>query len=445
MFKNIKLSIKSFLPRTLLARSLLILILPVLFIQIIATYMFFDRHWNKMTTRLSFAVAGEIAVIANSIESDLPPQQLQNLLGYAARNLDMLIGFDPGASLVEETKKRRKDVWRSIMTDTLASELRLQMDRSFFILTDSKEKWVQVSIQLDNGVLSVLLAQRRLFSSSGYIFLLWMVGASIVLLTIAILFMRNQIRPIRKLAAAADRFGKGQDVGYFKPQGAKEVRQAAEAFIQMHSRIKRQIEQRTTMLAGVSHDLRTPLTRLKLQLAMLSDNSDVKAMKGDIAEMERMIVGYLDFVRGDGDEQEETVNLKSLIEKIIGAAKRQELQITGVADDVDLVLRPLAFERCLMNIVNNAGQYADHIWVSTIKSKKSVEIVIEDDGPGIAEDKYEEVFRPFYRVDASRNAATGGVGLGLPIAMDIVHAHGGKIKLGKSEKGGLRVTIKLPL
>jgi two-component system osmolarity sensor histidine kinase EnvZ len=441
-----ELSIKKFLPRTLLGRSLMILITPVLLIQVIATYVFFDRHWSKMTTRLAYSVAGEIALIASEIEHDPTAQSIENIIGYAARHLDLLVSFQPGAAIEKKDSKFQADAWKSHMANTLSKELEQSVSRPFFLTIDDDEKWVIVDVQMRDGVLSIILPQRRLFSSSGYIFLLWMIGSSIVLLSIAILFMRNQIRPILKLAAAAERFGKGRDVAYFKPEGAKEVRQAGEAFLDMHKRIKRQIEQRTTMLAGVSHDLRTPLTRLKLQLAMLGDNNDIKAMKGDISEMEKMIEGYLDFVRGEGDEQAEPASLKALIDKVVDSGRRQGLNIQStVPEEVMLMLRPMAFERCVMNIVTNAGQYGKHIWISTQLDGKYLNIVVEDDGPGIPQDQYEEVFRPFYRVDSSRNAATGGVGLGLPIAMEIVHGHGGKIWLEDSGYGGLRVIIRLPV
>lgn len=439
-------SLKKLLPRTLLGRSLMILITPILLIQMIATFIFFDRHWSKMTVRLAYSVAGETAMIASALESDPTPKNVQDIIGYASQHLDLLVGFQPGATIEKKSSNFQPDAWKSHMADTLRGQLEINLQRPFYLTIDDDEKWIVIDVQLSEGVLSVILPQRRLFSSSGYIFLLWMIGSSIILLAIAILFMRNQIRPIRKLAAAAERFGKGRDVAYFKPEGAKEVRQAGEAFLDMHKRIKRQIEQRTTMLAGVSHDLRTPLTRLKLQLAMLPASNEIGAMKGDIQEMEKMIGGYLDFVRGEGDEEAQPVSLSVLIEKIADAARRQGLSIeTGVPDEVKLMLRPQAFERCLMNIVTNAGQYGKHIWLSTALDGKYLNIVIEDDGPGVPQEQYEDVFRPFYRVDSSRNAATGGVGLGLPIAMEIVHGHGGKIWLEESSYGGLKVIIRLPV
>ena len=446
MSKRKGFSIKTFLPRTLFARSLLILITPVLLIQVITTFVFFDRHWSKMTMRLAYAVAGEITVISREIEQDPDQARLQHIIANAGKNLDLLVRFSPGESLSEKDRQRSGFVWAPILVRELSNELETTLKRPFRIDVDFRQKWIEVEAQLENGVLYVSLPQRRLFSASGYIFLLWMIGTSIVLLAVAILFMRNQIRPIHRLAVAAERFGKGRDVAAFKPQGATEVRQAAEAFIDMHRRIKRQIEQRTAMLAGVSHDLRTPLTRLKLQLAMLGNSPDVEAMKSDIQDMEKMIEGYLEFVRGEGDEQASFTSVAQLIEKVVAAAKRQGLKIISeVKQDANVMLRPMAFERCLNNLINNAGKYAAHSWISADVREQKLEIMIDDDGPGIPEDQYEDVFRPFYRVDSSRNAATGGVGLGLPIAMDIVHAHGGKIWLEKSPRGGLRVIIRIPV
>lgn len=446
MSKRKGFSIKTFLPRTLFARSLLILITPVLLIQVITTFVFFDRHWSKMTMRLAYAVAGEITIIAREIEQGPDQSRLQQIIGNAGKNLDLLVRFDPGERLAEKNNRRPGFVWEPIIVKELSNELQATLGKPFTVDVDFRQKWIKVAAQLDNGVLYVSLPQRRLFSASGYIFLLWMIGTSIVLLAVAILFMRNQIRPIHRLAVAAERFGKGRDVGSFKPQGAAEVRQAAEAFLDMHRRIKRQIEQRTAMLAGVSHDLRTPLTRLKLQLAMLGNNPDVEAMKSDIQDMEKMIEGYLEFVRGEGDEQASFTSVAQLIEKVVTAARRQGLEIAReIGRDANVMLRPMAIERCLNNLINNAGKYATHSWISADVSEQTLEIVIDDNGPGIPENQYEDVFRPFYRVDSSRNAATGGVGLGLPIAMDIVHAHGGKIWLEKSSRGGLRVVIRIPV
>lgn len=439
-------SLKNILPQSLFGRSLLILIIPVLLIQIFTSYMFFERHWSKMTRHLAFGVAGEITHVVRMIENNQDPEFLNELKINAERDFNFEISFEPDALLGPEHSISSFFVWESIVAQTLTFELKHILRKPFVLDIDFEEKWVRVSIQTDKGVINILLPGRRLFSSSGYIFLLWVIGSSLLLLLIAILFMRNQIRPIRKLAVAAERLGKGRDVPAFRPSGAREIRQAAESFINMHKRIKRQVEQRTAMLAGVSHDLRTPLTRLKLQLEMMEDTEDTLEMKKDITEMQKMLDGYLEFVRGEGDEDIEYTDFNLLLEKVITAANRQGIEITKDTEDkLSISLRPSAFGRCLSNLITNAGKYADRVWVSAYIEDEKLFIHIEDNGPGIPKDQYEDVFKPFFRVDSSRNTETGGVGLGLPIAMDIVHAHGGKIWLDKSEKGGLKVSIRLPL
>lgn len=399
-----------------------------------------------MTSRLAYAVAGEIAVVANLIEQDHDKPFLQATIDHMAQKLGLRISYEKGLTLELQKVSTDGYIWESLVAKTLARELESVVARPFALDLDLEEKWVQIMVQLNNGVMTVSLSGRRLFSSSGYIFLIWMLATSLVLLLVAILFMRNQIRPIRKLALAAEQFGKGREVASFKPAGAREVRQASQAFLEMHKRIKRQIEQRTAMLAGVSHDLRTPITRLKLQLAMLDDTEDTRAMKQDIEQMEKMIEGYLEFVRGEGNEPVEPTSIRDIFESVRHSAKRQGFNVTlSEIPEIDIQIRPLAFERCLNNIINNAGRYAEHIWIRVFEEGGKLNIHIDDDGPGISEDQYEDVFKPFFRADEARSSETGGVGLGLPIAMDIVHAHGGKIWLEKNEHGGLGVRIRLPL
>ncbi len=444
--------IKRFLPQTLFFRSILILVVPIFLIQIIVTTVFFDRHWSKVTSRLAFAVSGEIYLLVNSVEKDnaIVDMEQNVLANIMASKLDILATYEPGKSLADIQPLIKPSVfgWDAMIKGTLDKELKQKLNKPYTISVDFREKWVSISIQLADGVLNIDVPQRRLFSSTTYIFLLWMFAASTVLLIIAVLFMRNQIRPIRRLAIAAEHLGKGRDVHNFKTEGAKEVRQAGQAFVEMKERIQRQISQRTEMLAGVSHDLRTPLTRLKLQVAMMGDNPDIFEMKKDINDMEKMIDGYLNFVRGEGREKSARTSLDDLLKDITLTAKRQgcsvDLDLNGIS--VTPVLRPVAFKRCLSNITGNAMKYATHIWITLEKrSEKSVEIIIEDNGPGIDENKMDDVFRPFYRVDSSRNQETVGVGLGLPIAMDIIHAHGGEIWLQKSPRGGLAVHIYLPV
>lgn len=444
-----KMKLKKLLPRSLMGRSLLILILPVLLLQAITAYIFFDNHWEKMTSRLAFAVAGEIATMAEVLEDSTGPEQTQKLTRLSAQHLDLLISFLPGETLDNTAQPSAALDWRkAMMARALKTEMAVKVRRPFLLNVDSEEKWVDVRVQLENGVLQVSLPQRRMFSSSSYIVILWMIGSSIILLAIAILFMRNQVRPIRRLAVAAERFGRGLDVpSSFKPEGAREVRQAAQAFLEMHDRVRRQITQRAAMLAGVSHDLRTPLTRMRLQIAMLPEGPDAEALKGDIADMERMINAYLDFAKGEDGEAPQRTDLRGILERVVTGMKRQGADIElHMEADFSLMLRPLAFERGITNIVANACKYAPHTYVSAalVDDGAHAEILIDDDGPGIPEDQWEEVFKPFVRVDPSRNAATGGVGLGLPIAREMVHAHGGKIWLEKSPRGGVRAVIHLP-
>ncbi len=444
-----KLRLKKILPRTIFGRSLLILVLPVLILQAITTYIFFDNHWQKMTSRLAFSVAGEVATVAEVLEESDGPEQMAQMARLSAQHLDLLLSFAPGDVLDMSAPRGSQLDWRKkLIAESLASELTAKVRRPFVLDVDNEEKWVDVRVQLDNGVLQISLPQRRMFSSSSYIVILWMIGSSIILLTIATMFLRNQVRPIRRLAVAAERFGRGLDVpSSFKPEGAREIRQAAQAFLDMHERVKRQITQRASMLAGVSHDLRTPLTRMRLQVAMLPEGPDAEALKGDIADMERMINAYLDFAKGEDGEAPQRTDLRSILDRVVTGMKRQGADIQLQMDsDISLMLRPLAFERGLTNIVTNAKKYAPHIWVSArvIDEGAHVEILVDDDGPGVPEDQREEVFKPFVRVDASRNAATGGVGLGLPIAREMVHAHGGKIWLEQSPQGGVRAVIQLP-
>ncbi len=435
--------LKKIMPRTLFGRSLLIMVTPVLLIQIIAVYIFFDRHWSKMTERLAYGVAGEIAVIASRIEQNPDSEFVREIASVSAQYLGLLVSYDKDGVLSDTGYSSR-----SLVTRKLAAALEEQVRRPYKITVDVSEKWIEVRLTLQKGVLSVSSPQRRLFSSTGYIFLLWMISSSVILLAIAVLFMRNQIRPIRRLAIAAERIGKGRDLPVtFKPEGANEVRQAARAFIDMHDRIKRQLAQRTAMLAGVSHDLRTPLTRMKLQMAMMPQTTDTLAMKQDIDDMERMLNAYLDFVRGEGGEAASRVDLREMIERLAANIRRSggavEVSYSG---DLSISLRPMAFERCLNNVIGNARKYAGNIWVGALREDGGhILIVVDDDGPGIPEDQFEDVFKPFVRGEKSRNQATGGVGLGLTIVQDIVHSHGGQIWLEKSPRGGLRVNIRVPI
>lgn len=431
-------------PRGLFARSLLILVFPVILLQVVLVTVYLDNHFRKTTERLSFAIAGEIALLADQVA--VTPKALDKLTLQASRHLNLFIAYTPDVKVT--AGREVHGLWEPLVAKTLARALDKQVGRPYRLVYDSSDDWVRIQVQLPQGALDVQVVERRLFSSSSYILLLWMVATSIVLMIISVLFLRNQIRPIRKLAIAAERFGRGLDMPNFKPEGAREVRQAARAFMDMHARIKRQVAQRTEMLAGISHDLRTPLTRLRLGLSVLPQSPDVKALEGDIQDMERMINGYLDFVRGEGDEIPVTLPLPQLLAEVYHHASRLNAALTIIdpVPDVALTIRPQAMMRALMNLITNGMKYAPHMWLQAVVSDdENLCLTLDDDGPGLREEMWEDAFRPFVRAEPSRNAATGGVGLGLSITRDIINAHGGQITLGKSPQGGLRVTIYLPL
>ena len=295
-----------------------------------------------------------------------------------------------------------------------------------------------------DGVLDILSPQHRLFSYKAFQFIGWVIGASLLLTGIAVIFMRNQMRPIRRLAFAAESFGKGRDTVRLRPQGALEVRQAAAAFIVMRDRIRRQIAQRTEMLAGVSHDLRTPLTRMKLQLAMLERDEGVEELRADVTEMEGMIEAYLAFARGEGDEAPRQTDLAQLLRETVEGLPGGDAVALTIETPIDIPVRPVAMKRCVANLIGNAIRYGHGVAVNAGWRHRAVVIVVDDDGPGIPYDRREDVFRPFVRLDPSRNIVTGGVGLGLTIAREIAHGHGGEINLEDSPMGGLRVVLTLP-
>jgi two-component system osmolarity sensor histidine kinase EnvZ len=304
-------------------------------------------------------------------------------------------------------------------------------------------------VQLKDGVLHLLVPRERVTASNADIFILWMIGSSLVLIAIAALFLRNQVKPIERLAYAAENFGKGRTIPEFKPHGATEVRRAATAFIEMRERIDRFVQQRTEMLAGISHDLKTPLTRMRLQLAMMPHDADAEAMAGDIADMERMLNEYLEFARGEGGDAAEPADLAVLAAEAVADAGRahdaQSRIALTIAEPLTMAIKRNALKRCLVNLIDNALKYGRRVQVALQRVGKNIELSVEDDGPGIAEDRREEAFRPFHRLDQGRNLQTGGVGLGLAIARDIARAHGGDVRLEKSALGGLRATIRLPI
>ena len=436
--------IKNILPQTLFGRALLIIVTPLILMQAISTFIFFDRHWDTMTRRLAHTLAGDIAFIVDSL-TPLPKQlDLNQIFLKADDILHIRLTYSPEEILVKKKAFQQWDRVRKSLQDALKERVR----RPFSIDTIKKDRRIEIKVQLPQGLLNVNVHEKRLYSSTPYIFLMWMIGSSLVLFAIAIIFMRNQIRPIRRLAIAARSFGMGRGSSEIKPSGAKEVRQATQAFRQMRERISRQFAQRTEMLAGVSHDLRTPLTRMKLQIEMLERTPETRELQDDIQEMERMIDGYLTFARGEGSESLSKINLASLIEEIISTERRDGSVINFVNKSKTIksvTLRPQAIKRAITNLIINSKKYAETVKVEFEYNSEHAIITIDDNGPGIKPEHRDDVLKAFFRLDPSRNTDTGGTGLGLTIAKDIVQSHGGDLLLSEASLGGLRATITLPL
>jgi two-component system osmolarity sensor histidine kinase EnvZ len=429
------------LPRSLLGRSLLIIVTPLILLQVVSAWAFYERHWDNVTKRLANSVAGEIAAVI-ALRERLGPGLDPELFASISDAMDLQLTIQPGQRLAAAPPPASD----RLIDRMLARALEAKVGRPYLMDTVTFPRQVEVKIQLEDGVLHAVVPLNRLFSSSSYIFILYMVGTSLVLFAVATVFMRNQVRPLGRLASAADLFGKGQDVSDFKLQGASEVRQAAVAFNRMRARIQRQMTQRTEMLAGVSHDLRTPLTRMKLQLAMLGDGAEVEELRGDVAEMERMVEGYLAFARGEGTEKPAETDLGSLLRDVVGDARRAGTAVDlHVEDRLVALVRPNALRRCLANLISNAARFASQVWIRAGQVGDMIEITVDDDGPGIPEARREEVFRPFFRLEGSRNPLTGGIGLGLTIARDVVRSHGGELVLLDAPTGGLRARLSLPL
>lgn len=434
--------IKSLLPKGLLGRSLLILMTPMLLLQIVTVVIFFERHWGTIAKQLSRGLAGDIAYVVDYIGEYPDKDHFEQLVRDARYRMELDITYEPDAIL----KKHMVDPPFGLVSEELFNALQERLQRPFFFNLEVDDRNLEIRVQLRDGVLSVIAPRKRLYTSTTYIFVLWITGSALILYGVAVMFMRNQVRPIRRLAKAADRFGRGVGVENFKPEGAAEVRQAAKSFISMRDRIQRHLSQRTALLAGVSHDLRTPLTRMKLELAMQGTSPGIDALKQDVVDMERMVDAYLAFARGEEGEQASENDIGKLLTEMVGEALRDGQQIDlHIEDSQMLDLRPQSMKRCIANIIGNAGRYANNLSIRAGRRGPDYEIVFDDDGPGIPADKREEVFKPFYRLEESRNQATGGVGLGMTIARDSARGHGGEVLLDDAPGGGLRVRLVLPV
>lgn len=435
------LTVKRWLPTSLYGRALLIIILPIALMQIAVTWVFFDAHWRTVTGRLSQSLAGDVAYVVEAYEAD--PRTLPVIARRAERTLGLSVELQPQRAV--PTTERSSFLRVRALDRILRGALLDGLDHPFWFDTTRYPAYVDIRVGVDEGVLRFIAPRERAAATRAHIFVLWLVGATVLLTAVAILFIKNQVRAIERLAAAAEAFGKGADAP-LKPHGAREVRQAARAFLAMRERIARHIDQRTALLASVSHDLRTPLTRLKLELALARPSKKLEAMKRDVLEMEHMIDEYLAFARGEGGEEVETVGLRALLDEVGEGARRAGAEVSIYADpSLTAAVRPNALKRALANLVMNAAVHGERVEVSALpRLSGGLEVTVDDDGPGIAPERYEDAFKPFARLDESRNQNSKGVGLGLAIARDVARGHGGDVRLDRSPLGGLRAVLRLP-
>jgi len=438
--------VKRYLPKSLYRRTLLILIVPVILAQAFTVYIFYERQSKNVSRHFTSSLADEVATIVSYMERNTDDEARQRFIDKSQNLFQMKAVYstrDNADKYVQDYKMYNLKAYRRRLSERISDNFAL------YATMDGSQILTRVNLG-DGKALLVEVPDKRLYDSTSYIFIIWMLGVSLLMTIIAVAFLRNQIRPIIRLARSADNFGRGHELpAKFKPEGAKEIRQAANAFLLMKERISRHIKQRTEMLAGISHDLRTPLTRMKLEIAMLREKNDNEALVGiseDINEMESMVNAYLEFVRGDEGEEAPETDLGQLINGVVAKynADGTAIKFEAPAKAIKAKIKPFQMSRVVANLIENAVKYGNRAEISLVSWQDAILIIVDDNGPGIPAAAREDVFRPFYRMEASRNKSTGGIGLGLSIVRDIVHAHGGTVELADSELGGLRAVVKLP-
>jgi two-component system, OmpR family, osmolarity sensor histidine kinase EnvZ len=439
MFSGLNNFLKNILPKRLFYRALLIVAVPILVIQLVITIVFFDSLWIKTNKGMTRALVNEISTFIEVYDNEkIDKGELTNLFSLF---LDLNIEFNEKSKFQNIYNER----WFSPIDRTLRRELKSNFELGkFWFDTTSYKELIDLRIKYQEGYFKFLVPKDRVTSSSARIFALWITVPAIIMVIISLIFLKNQTRPITNLARAAERFGKGEEIIDFKPSGALEIRQAGHEFDKMRKRIQRHLNQRTEMLSGISHDLRTPLTRMKLQIAFIKDKNLAKKLTEDIDEMEKMLNEYLQFTSSSYIEKDEMFNLSRLLEEIIEKYDNENIS-QDLIPRVYINGRKNLINRCLNNLIDNALKYANKVTITLHKKKTDLYIIIDDDGPGISEDEYDNVFKPFYKIDKGRTDSKSSVGLGLSIASDIIRSHGGNIKLEKSKMNGLRVTTFLPI
>jgi two-component system osmolarity sensor histidine kinase EnvZ len=428
---------KKFIPASLLGRSLIIVFIPIVTIVLLTALVFYKTSWDIISKRLTQSVAADINVVIKLIDHGLKFKAMR----IAHDDFKIKVNLEKNKDLNPLSFRPA----RGILSQRLQQALE-GLQKPFFYDLSNINDGVKIAIQLNNDLLIINVHKDRLYSGSAFVFLLWMTFASLILLILAYYFMKGQIRPLKRLSIIAETFGRGLDTPELKEVGALEIRQTTNAFNQMRTRIKRYLKQRTEMLAGVSHDLRTPLTRMKLQLSLMNDSREKKELENDINEMTAMLHSYVSFVKSETPDPIEEIEFHDFLKEICESTKINNKKISlEILKKVKSTGRPLQLKRCFVNLIGNSIRYAEKVIIELNVVKKNIVINISDNGPGIPKSKHEDVFKPFFTLDASRNKLKGESGLGMTISRDIIRSHGGDIMLSESSFGGLKVSVLLPM